>query len=73
MNLDEIAITEELKQEFKRQQTKKFRTTTKLLVVSDLLPPEEIAHLSPFTPVLVVADYENGCLDIEILEGNSNE
>lgn len=68
INLEDIEITEEMKHEFIRRGSEKYRTTTKLLLVKDLLPPNDVAHLDPFTPVLVIADYKNGRLDIEILE-----
>ncbi len=68
VSLKDIELTEDLLQAFERNQSKVFRVTTKLATVSDLLPKTDIEHLSPLTNVLVVADYDKGRLDIDILE-----
>lgn len=68
VNLSDMELTDDLLQEFEKNKSKVFRITTKLATVSDLLPKSDIAHLSPLTNVLVVADYNKGCLNIDILE-----
>ncbi|MGE7843577.1 hypothetical protein ACQKNX_22710 [Lysinibacillus sp. NPDC093712] len=68
VNLNELDLTEDLLQAFERNQSKVFSVTTKLALVSDLLPKSDVSHLSPFTNVLVVADYDKGQIDIDILK-----
>ncbi|MFJ8519435.1 hypothetical protein [Lysinibacillus xylanilyticus] len=68
VKLEDIELTEDLLQAFERNRSKVFRVTTKLALVSDLLPKSDIGHLSPLTNVLIIADYDEGRLDIDILE-----
>lgn len=72
VDLKDIEFTEEMEKEFTLRGTKIIRTVTKLIEVCDVLPQQDIKHLSPFTPVLVVADYEHGQLDVEILTDLTN-